>query len=244
MGFKKPICVAALLSLLFFSCDEDAQIPPSSDLDYFPLQTGLYWVYEVEETTNLQGTENSEVYELEYKITDSIPGSDKLAVFIITRSIRGNPADAWTILDTWSSRANSIEGIMQEGNIDFVKMSFPLSKGKSWDGNAYNTFGGSESCGSEEYACDLYSITAYATPYTATTSSGSEIYTDAIVIEQSNITDLIVAQDIRTEVYARNVGLIYKESVQIEYCTVGSCLGQQVVDKGSWYYQRLIDYGC
>jgi hypothetical protein len=55
--------------------------------------------------------------------------------------------------------------------------------------------------------------------------------------------DVIVMTDIRNEIYAANIGLIYKESIILYYCTENNCLGDTIIERGSRYSQELIGYG-
>ena len=45
------------------------------------------------------------------------------------------------------------------------------------------------------------------------------------------------------EIYARHIGLVYKEATVLEYCTVGDCIGKQQIEKGYTLKQTLTAYG-
>ena len=62
------------------------------------------------------------------------------------------------------------------------------------------------------------------------------------VIQEYN-PDSIVMRDERSEIYAENVGLIYKESIILHYCTENECLGKQIIEQGIDFRQELIGYG-
>jgi hypothetical protein len=69
-------------------------------------------------------------------------------------------------------------------------------------------------------------------------------YPKTMKVIQNDFTDAIVGRDERSEIYARNIGLIEKEVIQLEYCTTPGCLGQQKVDKGVIYRQTLKAYAA
>jgi hypothetical protein len=62
------------------------------------------------------------------------------------------------------------------------------------------------------------------------------------IIQEYN-PDSIVMWDQRSEIYAENVGLIYKESIILYYCTENECLGSQIIEQGIDFKQELIGYG-
>ena len=53
----------------------------------------------------------------------------------------------------------------------------------------------------------------------------------------------IVKKDVRMSVYAKSIGLVYREATVLYYCTVGNCIGQQIVENGTILKQTLKDYG-
>jgi hypothetical protein len=157
--------------------------------------------------------------------------------FIFTRETRTSAASPWQSLDTWSARIENDQLIQSEGNTLFVKLLFPASTGLSWNGNQFNNlrnngnlFNGS---GSESYR-----ITAYDLPF----EIGSMMYPKTLIVVQNNFVDAIVGEDQRQEIYVRDIGLVYKEVIQLEYCSTPDCLGQQKIDKGVMYVQSLKEY--
>jgi hypothetical protein len=98
-----------------------------------------------------------------------------------------------------------------------------------WNGNAYNSLG-------EE----LYIITKIKVPATI----GSNSFDDTLEITQREDVDNIVGNDIRKEVYAKNVGLVYKKTETITYCSnTTSCLGKQIIEQGVVAEYSIKEYG-
>jgi hypothetical protein len=131
-------------------------------------------------------------------------------------------------MDTWSARSDDREAVMNEENISFLKLKFPLVEGEEWNGNLYNSIGE-----------DTYLMEATDAPFT---SNGTE-YLDCLVINQHDNQDFVVALDRREEVYAKNIGLVYRLADQISFCTVGTCLGKQQIESGVKYMQTIKAYG-
>jgi len=210
------------------------------DADFFPLSVGSFFIYDVLETnySPLAGQEDLS-YQLKLVVTDSFRNTAGGITHVIQRSTKSSTASSFEYLDTWSVRVEASQVVVNEGNISFVKLSFPLVAGKEWNGNAFNTLGGEETCGQGSTPCDLYSIEREGTPF----ELNNETLTETIEVLQNNNVDLIVKQDVRKEIYARHIGLVYKESTILNYCTVGACIGKQEIESGFLLKQTLVSYG-
>ncbi len=223
------------------SCETSPEIAPESGLDYFPLRVGDYQIYSIEEIQIQNSIEQRFKYELKHKLIDSAINLEGGYSYTIQRQTRSNSSLPWQLIDLWTSSQSGREAIIKEGNVSYVKLTFPAINGLEWNGNSYNTLGGDQSCGdNKDHACDVYKLISLGDEFAL---SNGLTFNETLTIIQSENTDLIVKQDVRTEVYAKNIGLIYKESVVLEYCTSSNCLGEQKVDKGLRYKQTIKEYG-
>lgn len=214
--------------MIFQSCSEDDPVKGSDD-EYFPLQTGFYQVYDVVEKVYENGpVADVFVYQLKTEVVDSFANQEGGYTFVIHRSKRTTVNDPWQFQEAWSARLNSYQAISTEGNISFVRIGFPATINKEWNGNAMNSL--------EE---DSYLIESVGKPYELTTNIS---FDDALVINQQDELNAL-KRDQREEVYARNVGLIYKKSDVLNYCDDASCFGQQIIKDGVEYVQVLNEYG-
>jgi len=229
------------LAMLVVACAEDPELISKKDPDFFPIQVGGYFIYDVQETiyTPINGQEDF-LYQSKITVTDSFKNNAGGITYVLQRSTRSDDAAQFEYQDTWSTRIEPSQVVVIEGNTSFVRLAFPLSIGRQWNGNALNTLGGEESCGDDAtFSCDIYEIGDFGFQF----DLNGDILDETVEVIQNNNTDLIVKQDVRKEIYARNIGLVYKESTILEYCTVGSCIGQQQIEKGSVLKQTLISYG-
>ncbi|NJM26269.1 MAG: hypothetical protein HC859_13025 [Bacteroidia bacterium] len=161
-------------------------------------------------------------------MVDSIISANGVA-YVMHQSTRPSSAADWMYADTWTVYKQYPRLIIKEGNTDFVKIAFPATTGRTWNGNEYNDMG-----------ADEYEVTSINATYNA----GDLNFPDALVVTQSNNEDYIVFLDQRTEVYAPGVGLIQKNTTQLRYCTIDpNCVGQQQVLDGIVYSQTLKEYG-
>lgn len=217
-----------VLLVLATACDPDESKPVDIGMDYFPLQTGNSYIYTIDETiySEVAPVKNL-IYQLRIQITDSFPNAEGNYTYVLNRSTRNDANSAWQDLDTWSVRGNDREIILNEGNIPFLKLTFPLRAGNSWNGNKYNNL-----------ETDQYEVTSMDQPFAA----GGTTFDKTLRVLQENNEDLIVFQDKREEVYARGVGLVYKETIQLSYCTTNDCIGQQKIKSGTIYKQQITAY--
>lgn len=230
-----------LLTLLFWQCSDNPELNVRSDTDYFPLSVGAFYIYDVEETqySVINGQEDFN-YQMKLAVTDSFRNNAGGTTFVINRYVRNNMGEAFQYSDTWSARVELSQLVIMEGNIAYIRLVFPVSVGRSWNGNALNNLSGDESCGDNmNFDCDVYQIESVDVPY----QFGEELLKETVEVVQNNSIDVIVKEDVRKEIYARNIGLVYKESSVLNYCTVGSCIGQQQIDDGYTWKQSLVEYG-
>ena len=228
-----------LFLFALLACESHEGAPVRTGEEFVPIQVGAWWEYSMTETTisPVTGQVNT-ISDLRVEVLDSIPGSDE-TTFVLGRWTRDQGAASWTAAETWSVRQGKFRWVVQEGNTPFVKLAFPLIEGKTWDGNMLNSLGGPDTCNGTD-ACDSYKVTGLQKPFEIT---GTVSYTDTVTIEESNEDDPIVGKNIQRTIYAKGVGLVYIEKTIFEYCTVGPCIGQQVVENGYILKQILTAHG-
>lgn len=228
-----------LFVLFVFGCEHSPETFDHST-EYFRLKVGAYFIYDVDETqyNQITGDVQSQ-YELKVTISDSALNQEGGYSYIFLRQKRKAGDTQWENLPTWAARTNNRQAIVTEENVPYVKLIFPMGNGVEWNGNAYNTLGGDQSCDADA-PCDLYVIQNFDSPFSPT--EGTSFEHTATVIQNDN-PDLIVKQDVRKEVYALDVGLIYKESTILNFCTQPNCLGKQIVETGVRYKQVIKEYG-
>jgi hypothetical protein len=207
--------------------------------DYFPLKTGSWFIYTVDSVVTNQNIAATYSYELRVQAIDSFKTDEGDYTWILQRSKRSDAASPWASMPTWSARLSNNQLIISEGNISYVAMESPLLNGTSWDGNGFNTLGGGERCpGTVISNCDLYTISDTGKPYELPDMT----ITNSVTVVESDDPDSIVGPDLRSRVYGKGVGLLYREFIQASYCTFG-CSASQFITQGVSYRQTLKDYG-
>lgn len=216
-----------IIPIVIFSCDSEVN-PDSIDIgkSFFPLKTGDLRVYEVEDIVyNIDASVDTLNYYVKEEVVESFYSSED-STFIIYRYSRPDSASEWQFLETRQSRITSQQAILYEGNTPYLKLTFPISAGKVWDGNLLNA--------DEE---DIYQMDSLYFAY------NSEMQFDnTLTVIQNDNEDFIVELDRRFEIYAEGVGLIKREDLVYTYCTDDNCLGQQQIETGRKYSETLIHY--
>jgi hypothetical protein len=215
--------------MMLISCDSSSESAFSTvGYDYFPLAKGSYQEYAVTEVVYTLGEPDTAEYTLKVSIADAFLNDEGDSTYVLYRSKRTAKETSWAYLDTWSVRRGDQEIILNEENTPYVKLRFPVRAGAQWDGNAYNIQG------RQDYRLDSLGVTR---------TFGGEQFDDCLTVVQSDNEDFIVFLDQRREVYAHDIGLVYKKTTQLYYCTQPACLGDQVVERGVIYEQVITGRG-
>lgn len=182
---------------VFQACKKSQTIAPSDlGYSYYPMEIGAWTIYEVDSTvwddfTGLVTTYQYKVKELnESEFTDL---EDRTATRI-ERYVKFSDTVSYRISDIWYSTRTSQRAERLEENKRFIKLVFPVRNGTDWDGNALNTDDRME-----------YEYKEVDKPYVV---NGITFDSTLVVIQDQQFS--LISQDTLYEVYARNVGMIYK----------------------------------
>ncbi len=218
--------VALVLLRLLSSCNETKEIDPNSiGYDFYPIEIGQYRIYDVEEIIyEISGFDTS-VFQLRETIFDSIPSVDQ-TTYLLRRDKRDNASLEWEADSVWTVTKTTNFLAVNENNISFIKLTFPVKNGNEWNGNSLNSNN---------------ELTYYYQPLAAPFID-SILISDHIRVVIEDIEQNIVNQDLRSEVYARNIGLLSKDYLSLNYCTAG-CTELGEIESGRSLKQTLIEIG-
>jgi hypothetical protein len=209
--------------------------PQISDQSYFPLRVRNFWIYQINKTDILRLTcngngETPTNYQLKELISDSTKNTEGGYTYTIHRYTRSDSTKPWTDLDTWTSRTNNNQVIVNEGNTPYLKFIFPLVEKTVWNINSYNN-----------QAATYDTLKNLRQLYTL---PNGKKFQNTFKARRDN-GEFIISHVKEIEVYASTIGLIYRESEALNYFnnTNDPCYGQQVVKNGTIYIQSLISYG-
>ncbi|WP_240625903.1 hypothetical protein [Spirosoma pollinicola] len=222
------IVLLALCSVLS-GCRLPNELPVTPDQNYFPLETGRYIIYEVQENLYVLHTEPVQrSYQLKEVTGVAYTDVTGQTAFPLRRYRRATADQPWQADSLWSARLVTNEAIRTENSQDVVSLLIPISNGLRWNGNRHNS-----------YDVEMYEARNVDQPFRVLTKLFNET---ATVVAQDDST--LVSQEKRLAVYAREVGLIYKERTSLQFCTaLQTCVGKNQIDYGTRQIYRIKTYG-
>lgn len=194
--------VCALLTVN--SCKKDTiQLPESSYREYFNDVVGLYIIYECDSIIYddfNQSIDTNSFLIKEYFQSTFVDNSGRNAIRVERWK---KPADTlnWFLKDVWSLVKTNVQVEKVEEDVRFIKLVFPVRSSLQWNSNALNS---------------LDSRTVAYSKVHEVFSTDSMQFDSTITVENIDPTNL-VSEYRNTEVFAKNVGMIYKKFVDVKY---------------------------
>ena len=227
----KIILLYIVANLAFVACHKENEIPAdiefASDKQYFPLETGKTLIYKVTEISIDKPSDyyDTAIYYLRERTDIPFIDNEGDTAYRIERYKSPTQNYNWKISDVWEAKLTTYTAEKVEENQRFIKIKFPLAEGKNWNGNLKN-----------ELADKNSTITSLSARYqngNITLDSCLSITRDSSVSQISKVYD--------AEIYARNIGLVYKEITDINSQEVvyGVPIENRIY-RGTIYYQELI----
>lgn len=207
------LLLVAICSVAFFSCKKVH--PPQLDLtrNYFPLTFGRSIVYNVDSIYYFGGTGTR--YEvksqLKYTVSDTFTDHKKLS-YIMDVYARPYDGGDWKAVSVIILTPTATQLLYTQDRVQYVKMMFPVAEDMTWKGN--------------QFAQVQDTTLAYLKDWNYTYQNYHKSYFNGLVNFDNTVTLLLDNENVnyqnvdsavqghRTyakEVYAYNVGMIYKE---------------------------------
>jgi len=204
--FKVNICFAIAfiiaLGCFILSCKKDKEVLVADiGYEYFPSKVGSFVIYQVDSLyyNDFTSTIDTFQFQIKEKIAENFIDLSKRPTQRIERFYRKNSTEGWVIKDVWFANITNNTAEKVEENIRFVKIVFPLKVEEEWDGNRFNNLGKQN-----------YVLTKLNESFTL----GSLNFDSIIQVFQAADSNLI-EKKIAYEIYAKNVGLVYKKNLSI-----------------------------
>ncbi len=221
LGWSLPF----LLFLLLVSCKrKDEEVDKPQEADFYPLETGNYRIYNVKKSTYLLAKGVDSTYQLKESIGDTFKDETGHISYQLLRWKKPLGVDTFHLDSVWTvRRQDDGKVIVTENNVPYTKLLPSLYVWEAWNGNAYNAYP------AEQYLVTSYGTTQYGYPYT-------------VAVQQHADTNYIY-WNYRTEVYAKNVGLVHKESKVVNFSSNFQDFKKYIITDGVVLTQQLIEYG-
>ncbi len=237
MRFFFILLLALGFCFLDSSCTKSKTIPPPDlGYNYYPGKVKSYIIYDVDSTSYNQlpiidtvhyKFQIKEEFDTLFQDNQNRPTLKLIRYKKIYSPTIPYSLMTWTIEKVWAANITNTDVEVVEDNLRYTKLAFPARLNITWDGNAHNILG------KQDY---FYSI--YDSPNTINgnsfqqTCTVNQIYTSTAINFQNYF-----------EVYARNVGLIYKEISDYTYYQTGGVAYPGQIYTGIHYVMQINSYG-
>ncbi|MCS7017847.1 MAG: hypothetical protein RMJ87_02515 [Cytophagales bacterium] len=219
-----------MIILLITGCDTRPLEPlnPQAGSEYFPLEKGRFVSYNVRQTIyRLNQPPEVVSFQLKEVVSERYITPAGEEAWQLVRYRRANGRQNWEIINVWTVRKTATFAMRTEENVPFLRLVFPISVGKTWNGNQYNTLGR-----------ENYRITSIGKSH----MFDGKPYNQTLTVLHRNDSTL-VGKDKRMEIYAPNIGLIYRLAEQVAYCQTPNCIGRAIIESGTVTEQSIFDSG-
>lgn len=217
------LAVACLLTLAASSCKKETGTRTAiAAKDYWPLTTGRSVTYVVDSTVwdDFNCSKRRDTSWLRYTVADSFMDGEGRTTYAINVDVRDADSLPWTALRTFSATITQQRLEVTDAGLRFIKLIDPVAEGREWNGNAYiNT--------AEQELQHFSNWNYHYEGIGAAFNTGFKNYDNTVSVpavdeQQNNPDDSLLAdayafRTLSKEVYAKNVGLVYREMTRWIY---------------------------
>ena len=171
---------------------------------YFPNNVGKFVIYDADSIVRNSYTQTTDTFKYQLKdlIASIFTDNSGRATQRIERYVRPYSGDTtWVLKNVWTGNLTTYNAQVVEGNIRYIKLAFPVTATQTWYGNAFNSTADSTL---------TYSYSAANVPF----NIGNQHFDSTCTVLQRNDSTLL-SRNYSIEVYAKNIGLIYKNYINI-----------------------------
>jgi len=208
--FFSILFLSILISGLFYTCKKTDNYTVDYQYEYFPLDSGRYWIYKVDSIRFQDKIGDTVSFYVKEYVESYYPDNEGRPTARIERSRSNDSMATWAITDIWFANRTQITGEKSEENLRFVKLLFPPEVGQTWKGNQYIQVTNSIEW-MEDWNYELQTL------HEAATIGNINFDSTLFVLQHDNQRDYpnLFEKTYSTETYAANVGLVYKELMNL-----------------------------
>jgi hypothetical protein len=212
--------------LFLLACEKDTTEQISFDYEYYDLTPGRFCIYDVvdiEHDENQAVQHDTAYYQLKTVIGDTFIDNSGRITRKFLRYTRDSIQDNWLLKDVWTTLIENNKAELVEENQRIVKLVFKPTYEKVWNINMFNI---SSKINARYAAIDQ--------PFTI----GNQVFDKTLKVDIQNFFSM-VDDRVKYDVYAKNVGLIYK---YFKDNTIAN-FDKNTIKKGKELYYTLVSYG-
>lgn len=222
---KKAILLIFIsLIVIAVSCKKDKVLPPvDMGYNYFPINVGHWVAYQVDSIVWDDFTQRVDTFHYKIKevVESEFTDNEGRNTQRIERYIKPSDTTAWQIKNVFYWNRTPSVGEKTEQNVKYAKLIFPVVKNEKWNGNMYNVF----------------DAQSYKYSYVDKPDDYNSLSFDSTLSVLQRDEEYAISKDYAEEIYARNVGMIYKRYISISTKPTGEII------KGVDYQYTIISFG-
>jgi len=212
-----------VIAFVFFSCKKSNEPILNYHYNYFPNDIGRYVTYQVEDIVFTSIGTDTANYFLKEIITEDFFDDEGNLVQRLERYKADSLNGDFTISDAWVIAKSQTNAVKTEENIKYIKLQFPVKEFSFWNGNAYNT--------EDELS---YSYDSLFTP-----REFNQLQFDSTIKVNQLDNFNAVEYQMWNEIYAANVGMIYKEYIDLSI----NQFNVNDINEGRKLFMTVVEYG-
>lgn len=213
---SKLILLIAIITIIACGKNENGTLDSAQAADYFPLQVGKTWVYNLDSIKyDIQNDKSVKVDTVRLQVREALIDTFTDATgqkrYKIERSEKLRTATAWNLSDIFSTSIQKDIVLRTEGSFTYIKMPKVLTVGATWDGNVYNDpaikieiEGEILEPFSKKWSFEVLS-------FNKSEKIGNVTYDNVLTIEAQTDPKILTERRYMIEKYAKGIGLVYKD---------------------------------
>lgn len=217
---RKLLLPFLLVSIAFVSCKKETESVPDmiQGQGFFPTDVGKYIVYNYDSTIWDDLNQKQHIFhgQLRYDVTDTFINNSGQISSKINVQRRGNDTDPYVAVEVIYVTPSNERVIVNQNNLNFIKLTFPINNGKSWNGNSMIPTNDDDYAEFNKYTWN-YTYANFDQPYDLGIRTYDHTVTVNQIDESLNNPDVdpsaYAYRNYSQEVYAYKVGMIYKERI-------------------------------
>ncbi len=206
--------LVAALGFAFFSCKKATNPLTDATRNYFPLQFGRYITYAVDSIyyNSAEGTRTETRCQLKYAVTDTFKDKKKRLSYIMDVYYRPYEGADWVPSRVILITPTATDMLYTQDGTQYVKLTFPITEGTTWQGNQFAQVQDTlfSYLKGWNYVYQKYHQ-PYFNGFVAFDNTVSVLENDENFNYQNVDSTVYGHRTFAKEVYAWNVGMIYKE---------------------------------
>ena len=245
---KNPLFSFVLLTVLFFASCKKTPDDYSTELglEYYPLQVGKFMEYQVDSTIFDPNGDTTVFFSTTFvkeEIIDTLHDNNDSVLYKIEHFERAADSLPWVIKKVLTETIHDNQAIRTEDNLRFIKLTFPVKKSNTWDGNIHFDIGLIVTVAGE--TLEMFKGWNYLVKQVNEPAVyGNLQFDETATVEEADNENLIELRR-STATYAKDIGLVYRELWILDTQCIDDCLGkpwEEKAEKGFILKQTILKY--